>query len=489
MAVKPSVVSTTNLDQAAGSNTALRTMLQQLSGAANAQATKTNTSGKTAPNQSSATATFKNPLYIITFTDPGGGTTLSLAQQAQQAAAATLGSNPTLSNIYHQVQAATSILFDSPAGVTTYGGDTGSLQAQFIIGDLDTAKNWYFRVRTSYDGVTWNQWRIINSKSTSVNVDAVSAVPVNGGQWAKITLPGKQVIGFGIGQLPTGNSIQTAQGVTLANTMGIAAPASYVGGPVPAYGVTTNQINGNGVVSIQYTGKDGATWPGNANFVTFGWVPGGTQNLAEQVLGDGGRWIVFTVSGGCRVAIGVGTAANGQTIQYPTGFSAANSMGAVSPLVVNATEGYAHGIRQATLDSSGLVTCLYDAVSGTATSSANWFAVAWEAPLNANLVPVSGGQFLRLPTPAGDVMLGCGSTHGGSYIELPIGYGVQNCLTFSTPGSDDYTSDGTVMHGVEVCTIDTGLTTSTGLVTCLYTDGGPQWSGDARWFAVCWPLT
>jgi hypothetical protein len=95
MASTPSIVSTSSLDAAAGQNIALRNLLQPLTTAANAQASKTNTSGKNAPNQSNATVLFQNPLYLVNFIESEVDAPGSLTQQAQQAALASLGSNPT----------------------------------------------------------------------------------------------------------------------------------------------------------------------------------------------------------------------------------------------------------------------------------------------------------------------------------------------------------------------------------------------------------
>lgn len=158
----PAVVPMHELDGASGGNASLRRILERLGTAANAQATKTSTSSKGPPDQSSATATFHAPIFIVTISDPGDASAATLQQAAQQAASATTSANASRSIIYHQVQAATSVLFDNASSVQTFGGEQGSVQPQFVIGTLDTTKSWIFRVRTSFDGVAWNQWKLIN---------------------------------------------------------------------------------------------------------------------------------------------------------------------------------------------------------------------------------------------------------------------------------------------------------------------------------------
>lgn len=486
MAVKPSVVGVGSLDQAAGDNPALRAMLQQLATAANTQATKTNTSGKTPPGQSTAAVSFQNPFYVVTIVDPGGQTTLSLNQAAQQAADSSISANSTLSNIFHQVQSATSVLFDAPANLKTYGGDQGNLQNQFVIGDLDTKKNWYFRFRTSYDGQTWNQWKVINPKATSVNPNAVTLEPVAGGQWAGVTLPGGQAVGFGIGQLASGLSIQTADGVLLANTIGVCGPATYADAGQPAKAIA-DQIDSLGVISLLYS-NSGLTWPGKANFLTFGFASNGAQNLSEVVLGDGGRWVVMTLSGGSRIAIGVGHCTNGTTIDVPAGFTVANSMGVSTPLSGDEAGGWIHGIDHNNV-TAGLVTCQYNSQGGinVGVTTANWFVIAWEAALSGNLVTVAGGQYLRLPSPSGAVMIGVTATHSGAIMPIPPGYTYPKCLAFSVPSTTDNPGPGIYMHGMLEVEVDAGGLASLGTVTCLYSDdAGNTWGGDAATFAICW---
>jgi hypothetical protein len=484
MPVKPSIVGVTDIEQAAGGNPALRAILQQLATAANTQATKTNTSGKGAPNQSTATVSFQNPLYIVTLTDPGGASAASLTQAAQQAAAASLGANTVQAVVYHQVQAATSVLFDAAASLSTYGGNTGSLQTQFVIDDLSTTKAWFFRFRTSFDGSTWNQWKIISKSATAVNPNAVTLEPIAGGQFAGITLIGGQQVGFGIGALPSGGQIQTADGVLLANLLGIAAPAGYIDGGFEAVGLTACSISSLGQITLNYADFGSDRWLGTANFLTFGWAIG-AQGIAVQTLGDSGRWVVLTLAGGSRIAIGSGLIASGSTFDVPTGFTAAASMGVCGPAVVGMTTHPAYGVEQATVV-SGLCTVTFADNSGHSwPSSANWFAFAWEPALAGNLVTVTGGQFLKIPTPSGNVMLGVGQTESGGIMPLPTGYTWPKCLAFSTPATFDNMLSF-AMHGVEVCAIDAGLQTSIGTVTCLYgTIEGPR-TGAAAWLAVAW---
>jgi hypothetical protein len=487
MANNPSIVSKATIDQASGDNPALRAMLLQLANAANTQATKTSTSGKNAPNQSTATVSYQSPFYVVTFTDPGGATASTPTQAAQQAALGSLGSNPVNSVIYHQVQAATSILFDAASNLVTYGGDTGTLQTSLSIGDLTTTRQWYFRIRTSFDGSTWNQWKILNNgNATDANPYAVATYPINGGTFAGITLLGQQVVGFGFGQLPSGGIVGSGDGVVIADTLGIAAPSSYTDIGDETVGLSQNSIDANGVITQIYKEYSGSnSWPGVANYLTFGWVPNQKQQLAEQVTGDGGRWVVLTLAGGTRIAVGCGVCQSGTTIAYPAGFTAANSMGICSPAVVGYAPNPAYGVSQATV-TDGLVTVIYaDSTGHSWTSTGNWFVIAWEPALNANLVPVAGGQYLKLPTPSGAVSIGIGLTETGDIMPIPPGYNYTDCRAFSTPATFQNILQY-AMHGVKLVTIDTGLTTSNGTVYCLYdTVDGPR-PGGAAWFSLVW---
>ena len=486
--VRPSIVGFDALDHAAGDNPSLRLVLQQLTAAANTQATKTNTSGKNPPNQSSLAISFQAPLYVLTFTDPGGAAAASLSQAAQQAAAvaAPLGSNPTQSVIYHQIQAATSILFDLPSHLRTYGGEVGSLQTQFVIADLAISKSWLFRFRTSYDGVTWNQWKLASKTGTSVNVNAVVTSNINGGQFAGVTLLGKQLVGFGMGIVPSGQAIQTAQGVLLRNSFGIAAPAGYVDTGYETIGLSACGINSLGQVTMNYRDGGGNRWLGSANYLTFGWVAGGAQNLTEQTLGDGGVWIVLTMPGGSRIAIGSGTIASGSAFLVPAGFTAANSMGVCSPLNTFVSGHPAYGVNQATVTAGTVVMNFADSIGNVWPSTANWFAIAWEPALSGNLVAVAGGQYLAVPTLSGSVMIGTGLSPDGSFLPLPPQYSYAKCQAFSTPAT--FINELTyAMHGVQVCSIDAGNSASTGLVACLYGTVAGLRRGSASWLAIAWP--
>lgn len=485
MAVTPSIVSKADLDAASAGNTALRTMLDKLTTAANAQARKTGTSGQNPPRQSAATVSYSSPFYVVTITDPGGITAASLAQAA---AANPLGSS-SLANIYHQVQAATSLLFDAASNVVTYGGDTGNLQSQFVLGDLNPARQWFFRIRTSYDGVSWNTWKVISRNATVANPFAVSRFSILGGSFATVTLPGAQTVGFGFGQVASGQIVETGGGVLLNDAIGLAGPSGVNDTGHRVGSIQRCDISGSGVATLTYwnggTGSGSYSWAGALNFLTFGFAAG-NQNLSIQTLADGGKWVILTLSGGTQIAIGQGVAANGATVQAPAGFSVANSFGVATPALGTFEGNLAHGIRQSTY-TAGVVTILYGDGSGNSwPSTGNWFAVAWPATLAGNVRGVAGGQYLILPTPSGNVALGVGSTPSGGVLPLPAGgYTYSNCLAFSTPGS--YNDIGSYMHGIKVCAVDVGLPSSQGVVTMIYTDGTEAvWDGNANWFSLAW---
>jgi hypothetical protein len=492
-----SVVGGVDISQAAGGNQALQDILNKLTNAANAQATQTNTSSKNPPNPSTATIVFQNPLYILTFVDPGGASAASLAQAAQQAASSPLGSNATNSVIYHQVQAATSPLFDNPSNLVSFGGDSGSLNTQFVMSGLSTAKSWYFRFRTSFDGNAWNTWTLVSKTATAVNPNAVTLEPINGGQFAAVTLPGGQIVGFGVGQVANGQNIQTAAGVLLNNSIGICGPATYDETGQACVGLLADSISALGTITINYADYSSNWWGGNANYLTFGWGVGsdiGAQNIQPQTLADGGEWVVITLPGGSQIAFGSGNCAFGASFDFPAGFIVANSMAVATPLKVGngAGSSTAHGIKQCNVVNGAVQVVFEDGTGHTWDSSGNWFCVAWSPALAGNVQAVAGGQYILVPTSSGTIGIGVGVTASGGILPLPATpqnasytYTFPKCLAFSTPCA--FVDTGLSMHGVSVCAVDVGNQDSVGTVTMLYGQGSQVWTGSASWLTICWP--
>ncbi|MBZ5522444.1 MAG: hypothetical protein LAP21_09415 [Acidobacteriia bacterium] len=71
----------------------------------------------------------------------------------------------------HQLQSATSVLFDASANVVTYGPFTETSQSYQI-----PNVTLFWRVRSSYDGTTWNDWVVYSSPTTCGPVGVNSGV-------------------------------------------------------------------------------------------------------------------------------------------------------------------------------------------------------------------------------------------------------------------------------------------------------------------------
>lgn len=478
-----SAVPTFNIEEASGGNAALRNLLTQLAQQAGTQIAKTTTSNKPAPKQATATVTFSNPFYVVDITNPESQSAASTQQAAQQTAAASIGANANLAIIYNQVRVARSKLFDAASDVQTYGGDSGTTQTQFVIPGLDSSLGWYFQVRSSFDGNTWNQWKTINSPA-DVNANGVSLQPVANGSYAMFELPGSQTVGFGVMVQFDQSTVVSGPGTSLQDSVGIVGPNGFTDTGHHAHGINAAGIDVNGVVSMSYADNDSNVWSGSGNCLLFGW--GSTGQSAKAVAVSGGNFIVLTLPGGNKIAIGSGKVASGSAFGLPPGFSSSNCMAICSPASTYSTDDSAHGISEASVSGTTCTIGYSDNSGGNWSGDALWFAIAWSPALQANLVSVSDGQYLILHTPSGDIAIGMGSCASGSAIPLPSGYSfledgdIVKAIAFASPAS--YQETGNDMHGVQLCSVN-----QNGVTILVYEDGeGNQWSGNVNWFCMAW---
>lgn len=112
--------------------------------------------------------------YLITITNPQDVQPLTVAQRQQFQRLPAAQQNSFGGTIFHQLQSSTDIAFDAAGSVTTYGGDKGSPQLTYDITDPVTTKFW--RMRSSYDGVNWNNWSYL------IDPAVCGVVPVASGQ-------------------------------------------------------------------------------------------------------------------------------------------------------------------------------------------------------------------------------------------------------------------------------------------------------------------
>jgi hypothetical protein len=475
----PKAVPVFNVEEASGGNPALREVLRQLTAQMSTQITKTSTAPKGAPKQASATVTFASPFYVVNITNPESQRAASTQQASQQNTTPEIGANASQSVVYNQVRAANSLFFDAAGNVVVYGGDNGSPQTQFVITDLDTSKGWYFQVRSSFDGQTWNQWKTIGS-ILNENPLAVTQIPLATGSYVQFYLAGEQKIGIGIENIFDQSVITPVAGATMLETLGIAGPNGFTDAGHHCNGINAG-IDVNGVVTMNYVSADES---GTASCLLFGWDPKGANFSTQSVTG--GTWAIFTLSGGTQIAFGSGKVPGGSAFGVPTGFSTANMMAICTPASSYSTAHPAHGVAQASVSGS---TCTITYTDGSGDSwggDALWFAIAWSPALQANVQTVSGGQYLVLHTPSGDIALGMGTIASGSILSLPSGYSFQvannvpKAIAFASPAS--YNETGNDMHGVQLCAVN-----QNGQAILVYSDGeGNQWDGNVNWFCMAW---
>ena len=471
---------------ASGGNNSLREVLQALTKAQQTTAAATNQTTKNAPAQCYSQVSFLSPSYIVEITLPGAVQPTSSLQAAQVAKTQTANTNVTA--IYHQIQAATSPSFSAASNVTLYGGQTGSTQTYWNIGDL-SAGRWYFRVRSSYDGINWNQWKNSNyGQNANGSAESVTVEDVTSGVSAVFQLPGAQTVAFVAALTQNGGTFSLPENLFTGSMQAIAAPNGYGETGNDAHGWTcevgtavtlppTPTTDYAPLVTMTY--MDGAhnTWYGGANIFAFAWNALGTNQSVVNVTG--GSWAVFTLGGGAQLAIGSGlTASGGGAIPLPPGFTAANTIATASAASGFSTNNQAMGVT-CTVDANLNVVAQYNDGQGDVwPATATWFAVAVSPGLD--FVAVAGGRFLVLNTPGGSkVAIGMGVTASGSAFTLPAGFNFTNSLAFAAPGSNNQT--GHPMHGVAVCGADNG--------NCVlsYLDGqGDSWNGNVNWTCFCW---
>jgi hypothetical protein len=479
-----------NIEEASGGNPALRNMLRQLASSLSQQQQATATGNTPAPAQQAASVTFENPLFVVTFTAQQAATTQQAAQQAS------VGASAGAMIIYNQVRAATTRLFDAASNATLYGGDNGAAQSQFVITDLDPSLGWYFQVRSSYDGNTWNAWKTINGgKPVNAAVDSVSVQPAGDGLYAMFLLPGSTTAGIGVSAVGDGLPVAPGPGTAIENSVGIAAPGSFQDAGRHAIGLNAS-INEQGTVLCEWT--DGATpWPATANCLVFGWGSQGQKPVISDITG--GTFAVFMLSGGNLIAFGSGITADGGSFSLPPGFSNTNAMAIPSAASVQTANGNtAHGVANASITpKAGSQTEMAvafkwgdgDSVSEGATWSADaqWFCIAWSPALQSHVQAVTGGQFLIIETPSGKLAFGTGTCASGATIPLPAGFAWQDsaggvtAIGFCTPVSTTG-SGGNDLHGIQLCAVN-----AAGQTILVYADGsGNEWTGSIAWAAIAW---
>lgn len=496
---------------AAGDKVALREILESLtSNTVNQQQATSTGAGVNVPQQAKATVSFLAGNYVVEIQNPGTVTPTSALQAAQAGAAQNSQTNlgPIVS-IFHQIRAATSPNFSISSGVTTFGGTTGSTQTFWTISNL-AAGQYYFQIRSSFDGVNWNLWRnanggqLINSRPEGVTVEAATNTA-----WALFALPGQQLVAFGAGLVPDQGTFGVPSDLFTSAMAAIPGPNGFQHQSSNlAHGIIEESVklvtptDTSGLIGVpdfpplvtmQYKDGVGNVWSGNCNLFTFACDPLGKN--VKILSTPQGTWYVFTLPGGAKLAIASGTLNDGDTLDVPAGLgfavAAANSIAQVTPLSGYSAGTQAHGINISNFD-AGLVAHINFRDGGATiwSSTGNFFVIAWSPGFPVSIV--SGGKFLVFDTPSGTrVGIGGGRVGtvatGSLQFALPAGFGFDGSKTLTFAAPNDFNDTGHPMAGVFACSA-TAVPGSLD-VTCQleYTDTESNfWDGDINWLCFCW---
>lgn len=489
------VVPTQKIEDAAAGNKALRDMLTALAATQNQQQQVTSTTGKNVPQQAKATVGFLKGTYTVEIQNPGAVSPVSSVQAALASGGATSATNTqSITPIYHQIRYATSPQFSISSQVTTLGGTTGSTQTFWTLTSLPSGR-FYFQIRSSFDGVSWNLWRNANGGQTITNQpEGVTVEDTTNAVFGLFELPGHQLVAFGAGLASNGGTfgvpsqLYTSAMQAIPGLDGFVAQSSNL-----AHGVVANSISFVGslqaitgppdfptVISQLYEDGEAHQWGGTASIFAFCYDPLGT-NVTEEAIG-GAVWVDFILPGGAHLSIGTGVTPDGGTIPLPSTMpwvTSASLQTIVSPSVGFNPDVQAHGISDAKIVGTTLSCGFMDGGSTRWGASGNWFAVSISAgyPITA----VSNGNWIVINLPSGTkVAIGSGgSVPSGTAFGLPAGFNTTNMLAIATPAG--FNDTGHPMSGVFSC----GITGSTGNLQ--YTDTqGNFWNGPYNWMAFAW---
>lgn len=491
-----------NLLAAAAGNPVLLELLESMLNTVQATQQVTNTTGKNVPAQVQAAVSFLQGNYIVEITNPGAAAPLSQIQRAQQTRNANQATTlQPVTPILHQIRCATSPAFAVNDNVQTFGGDTGSSQTYWTLGSLG-AGNFYFQVRSSYDGVNWNQWKNANGgQSVTSFPSEVTLEQQTNSEWGLFTLPGNQLVAVGEGFVADQGTFTLPENLFSSAMVAIAGPNGFIDAglhmnDIPNCDVTIDTpANTSGTVGIpDYPIRvimkygDASTpqnlWTGSANIFAIAYDPSGT-NVTQYPApaGTPGFWVVFKLPGGAQLAIGRGQAAHGTGIWVPAALQSwitggGNMISVCSPHGNESGSNDAHGILKCQL--SGLTAEMQyeDGAGNIWAGSANWLAIAVTPgfPVTAT----TGGQFFVIDLAHGQsIAFGGGQVAAGSAFALPAGFSSDKMLAIATPGG--FTDTGHPAHGVSQCDI-IGATP-----VLAYRDGsGNSWTGPSNWLAFCW---
>lgn len=486
---------------AAAGNPALLELLESVLNTVGVQQQVTNTTGKNVPPQAKADVSFLNSNYVVQITNPGASSPLSQLQAAQQTQQANQASTvQPVTPILHQIRCATSPRFGVNDNVQTFGGDTGSTQTYWTLSGLGTG-NFYFQIRSSYNGTDWNQWKNANGgQSVTSSPSEVTVEQQTNSTWAVFTLPGGQLIAIGDGFVADQGTFTLPENLFSSAMLAIAGPNGILGSVGAASDISDSNIkvvvpsdtsgtvgipNYPTIVNLKYggrtTGPPQAKWGGLANLFVIAYDPAG-KNITRYVGGTG-EWIVITMPGGVQLAFGQGYDADGATIYIPT--ELASWVGGANMRSICSIEGSpsshgAVGVSQNALAGTTINAKWHDDAGNTWTGNATWMAVAWQS--GAETFTDATGEWVIFTLANGKkIAWGAGVVAAGSPFTLPAGFSTGKMMAFPTPASSDDSGASNVMAGVQQCDVIGNIPTLN------YVDGQAHtWSGNVNWWAFAW---
>ncbi len=478
------VVPNQKITQASGGNQYLKEVLSSLAQNTTVTQQVTNVATKNAPPQCRAQVSLLNGSYVVEIQNPGTLLPTSALQAAQNGNAPT--ANVAITPLYHQIRCANTPRFSVAANVQTFGGTTGSTQTYWTL--QLAAGQWYFQIRSSYDGTNFNEWKNANGgQALNAPPETVTVQPANNATWGAFALPGGQAVAFGAGFLPDLQSYGLPDNLYTSAMQSIASPNGFTEYGHPMHGISANIVNAEIPVSnvgllgppdyptsvpMKYRDGSGNIWPGSSNVFAFCFDPLG-PNVARFFYATG-TWGVFEMPGGWQLAVGSGQVADGTVVTVPPGFVSADMISVVSAASFNDTGHPAHGISQAYMDAAGRVHVQYADGSGNHwNGNGNWMAVAWSP--GVPIATVQGGRFVVFTLPGGRLAaIGGGQVTSGTPFGLPTGLpggvvaGVSGvCPSSYSDQSSNATQNAAALYGLNPASpaLVTGVPAGQGMCT------------------------
>lgn len=309
--------------------------------------------------------------------------------------------------------------------------------------------------------------------------------PGNDSSFTSVPLANGGDFVFFTGQAYSGNPFQLpSTGYPAGNVMAWASPAgSNPWESLGAEGVRVCSVDlGTLIVTLIYNdGGYGHIWYGDVNYAALTWLGPDVTNTDA----NGMTWLPLTLLGGEQILFGMGTLADGATIELPPGWSTAQAF-AKAYIHDTTTIGSAFYLAGAWVDSSFVVHCKCQNHSGTTwPGNASVLVFAWKNNMGTVTTQTLGpGTWIEFPLTDGS-KFGVGSVSeiaDGATLELPSDAGSGSTLQAQVGPSDSFytTGDPTGAQGIGTCYLD-----SDNVVHCTFNNTpGTVWSSTADIFAI-----